>query len=37
MSESIKVYPKNKSSKKKKGEIEEKKKKKKIDIHLSYS
>ena len=36
MSESIKVYPKNKSSKKKKGEIEEKKKKK-IDIHLSYS
>lgn len=34
MSESIKVYPKNKSSKKKKEEIEEKKKEKQTYIYL---
>ena len=34
MSESIKVYPKNKSSKKRKEEIEEKKKEKQTYIYL---
>ena len=34
MSESLKVYPKNKSSKKKKEEIEEKKKEKQTYIYL---
>ena len=34
MSESIKVYPKNKSSKKKKEEIEKKKKEKQIYIYV---